>query len=34
MLVYQLNFNDVYAGRLAGPGDCGPFSENIPVQRF
>jgi|HubBroStandDraft_3_1064219.scaffolds.fasta_scaffold26407_1 hypothetical protein len=34
MLTYQRNFNDVYAGRLAGPGECGAFSKNIPFQRF
>jgi hypothetical protein len=31
MLACQPKFNDVYGGRLAGPGDGGAFSKNIPV---
>jgi hypothetical protein len=34
MLACQRNFNDVYGGRLAGPGEGGPFSENIPFMDF
>jgi hypothetical protein len=33
MLMNQRNFNDVYAGRLAGPGESGAFSKNIPFHR-
>jgi hypothetical protein len=31
MLTYLSNFNDVYAGRLAGPGEGGPF---LKIFRF
>ncbi len=32
MLAFQPNINDVYAGHLQEPGECGAFSNTIPVK--